>query len=139
LPWIPSSTGSVAVTRSDFLANAKAQLDADHFGLDKVKRRTIEYLAVVRLRALIAQEAEAEQAKVHEVALKNTSEDPAADAGAGDNQKEKENAYKALIKAGEMPPPQMRPNPASPPSTEVRASHKAIKAPILLYVAIFLV
>jgi len=27
------------------------QLDADHFGLDQIKRRLIEYLAVVRLRA----------------------------------------------------------------------------------------
>lgn len=28
------------------------QLDADHFGLDQIKRRLIEYLAVVRLRAM---------------------------------------------------------------------------------------
>ncbi|KAI0267941.1 hypothetical protein BGY98DRAFT_1021429 [Russula aff. rugulosa BPL654] len=37
-----------------------SQLDADHFGLDYVKRRLTEYLAVVRLRALIAQDAEIE-------------------------------------------------------------------------------
>lgn len=29
-----------------------AQLDADHYGLDQIKRRLMEYLAVVRLRAL---------------------------------------------------------------------------------------
>lgn len=32
------------------LADAQAQLDADHFGLDKVKKRLVEYLAVIRLR-----------------------------------------------------------------------------------------
>jgi len=35
--------GLDALTQSDFLSNAKSQLDADHFGLDKVKRRLIEY------------------------------------------------------------------------------------------------
>ena len=35
-----------------FLSNARAQLDADHFGLEKIKKRLIEYLAVVRLKAL---------------------------------------------------------------------------------------
>ncbi len=32
------------------LANARVQLDADHFGLEKVKKRLVEYLAVVRLK-----------------------------------------------------------------------------------------
>jgi len=32
------------------LADARAQLDADHFGLEKVKKRLVEYLAVVRLK-----------------------------------------------------------------------------------------
>jgi ATP-dependent Lon protease len=76
LPWVPPPAGSDTLTRSDFLTNAKSQLDADHFGLDKVKRRLIEYLAVVRLRALIAQEAEVEQAKAQEVTLKRAIEGP---------------------------------------------------------------
>ena len=118
LPWIPPPTGSDALTRPDFLTNAKAQLDADHFGLDKVKRRSLEYLAVVRLRTMIAQEVEAEQAKAHEVTLKKTIQDPAPGASA-----EKESAYGALIKVGDIP------------STEGQAARKAaktIKAPILL-------
>ena len=61
--------GSDTLTLSDFLSNAKLQLDAGHFGLDKVKRRLIEYLAVVRMRALIAQEVEMEQTKAQEVTL----------------------------------------------------------------------
>ncbi|KAI0246609.1 P-loop containing nucleoside triphosphate hydrolase protein [Lactifluus subvellereus] len=128
LPWIPPPTGSDALPRPDFLTNAKAQLDADHFGLDKVKRRSLEYLAVVRLRTMIAQEAEAEQAKAHEVTLKKTMEDPAVGASA-DDKREKESAYRALIKVGDIP--------STPSTTEGQATRKAaksIKAPILLFV-----
>ncbi|KAI9435502.1 ATP-dependent protease La [Lactarius indigo] len=42
------------------------------------RRRLMEYLAVVRLRALITQDAEAEQAKAQEVTLKKVIDDPAA-------------------------------------------------------------
>ena len=111
--------------KPDFLANAKSQLDADHFGLDKVKRRLTEYLAVVRLRALITQEAEMEQAKAQEVELKDTFED-----------KYNDRAPKALVRAGERPSPQI----LIPPSTSTdgqgpQKATKAIKAPILLCVS----
>ena len=112
--------------RSDFLANAKSQLDSDHFGLDKVKRRLIEYLAVVRLRALIAQEAEMVQAKAQEITLKDDIED----------QKDKDKVSNALVRAGEIPSPQI--HIPSPTSTEIRGPSKvtkAIKAPILLWVS----
>jgi ATP-dependent Lon protease len=51
LPWNPPADDN-ELTKPGFLARARAQLDADHFGLDKVKRRLIEHLAVVRLRQL---------------------------------------------------------------------------------------
>ena len=73
LCWTPPPPGSDTLTRSYFLPNAKSQLDADYFGLDRVKRRLTEYLAVVRLRALIAQEME--QVKAQEVVLKDAIED----------------------------------------------------------------
>ncbi|KAF9562898.1 ATP-dependent protease La [Agrocybe pediades] len=38
-----------------FLTAARTQLDADHFGLEKIKKRLIEYLAVVRLKELNAE------------------------------------------------------------------------------------
>ena len=41
------------------MTNARGQLDADHYGLEKIKKRLIEYLAVVRLKAL---QADREQA-----------------------------------------------------------------------------
>jgi ATP-dependent Lon protease len=37
------------------LTAARAQLDSDHFGLEKIKKRLIEYLAVVRLKELNAE------------------------------------------------------------------------------------
>jgi ATP-dependent Lon protease len=47
------------------LADARAQLDADHFGLDKVKKRLVEYLAVVRLReGSISAVTEGEESRV---------------------------------------------------------------------------
>lgn len=46
-----------------FLSKARKQLDADHYGLDKIKKRLIEYLAVVRLKEL-AVYAESEKALV---------------------------------------------------------------------------
>lgn len=129
LPWTPPAATAETLTRSDFLANSKSQLDADHHGLEKVKRRLMEYLAVVRLRALIAQEAEAEQAKAQEVTLKKAIDDPAARA----SDYQKENAW-AAIKASEITAlpkvPVLVPLQPQSPSKAV----KGIKAPILLFV-----
>ena len=87
------------------------KVDADHFGLDKVKRRLTEYLAVVRLRALIAQEAKMEQVEAQEVVLEDAIED----------HRDKDKAFEGLS--------------LSPTSVEIhgpRKVTKAIKAPILL-------
>ncbi|KAF8583407.1 ATP-dependent protease La [Ramaria rubella] len=56
LPWTQATASTSLSTLKDraFLRNARAQLDSDHFGLEKVKRRLIEYLAVVRLKAMAA-------------------------------------------------------------------------------------
>ncbi|KAF9528747.1 ATP-dependent protease La [Crepidotus variabilis] len=53
-----------SITTSSFLSNARAQLDSDHFGLEKIKKRLIEYLAVVRLKELNAAREEAEEAVI---------------------------------------------------------------------------
>ena len=99
--------------RSDFLPNLKSQIDADYSGLDKVKRWLSEYLAVVRLRALIAQEAKMEQVNAQEVVLRDVIED----------HKNKDKASEALS--------------PSPTSMEIHGPRKVtqtIKAPILLCV-----
>lgn len=44
LPW------SVSVKETCNISKARADLDADHYGLEKVKRRVLEYLAVRQLR-----------------------------------------------------------------------------------------
>ncbi|KAL1745337.1 Lon protease C-terminal proteolytic domain-containing protein [Schizophyllum fasciatum] len=57
LPWAPAAAPSAAPARMRtraFLTSARAQLDQDHFGLENIKKRIIEYLAVVRLRELAA-------------------------------------------------------------------------------------
>ncbi|KAH7882224.1 ATP-dependent protease La [Phlebopus sp. FC_14] len=56
VPWPSTSMAQPRSSLDDpgFLAKARAQLDADHYGLDHIKRRLIEYLAVVRLRATAA-------------------------------------------------------------------------------------
>jgi ATP-dependent Lon protease len=129
LPWAPTTASAETLTRSDFLANSQSQLDSDHYGLEKVKRRLMEYLAVVRLRALIAQEAEVEQAKAQEITLKKAIDEPGAGMNEAENQNE--NASMALIKAGEIPAPPRVLVPASPQSQSLLRA-KAIKAPILL-------
>lgn len=53
IPWPTSAVDAAqleAIRDRAFLSNAKRTLDADHFGLDKIKRRLIEYLAVFRLK-----------------------------------------------------------------------------------------
>ncbi|KIL63580.1 hypothetical protein M378DRAFT_79441 [Amanita muscaria Koide BX008] len=70
MPWPNTNTFSslpieAQNKQGSFLANAREQLDADHFGLDKVKRRLIEYLAVIRLKHMNAErEREEEQDKM---------------------------------------------------------------------------
>jgi hypothetical protein len=88
---------------------------------------TASYLAVVRLRALIAQEVEVEQAKAQEVTLKEAIDEPAANASEHDNQKE--NACRALIKEGEIPAPPQSSVPVSPQSQAYRGP-KQSKTPL---------
>jgi ATP-dependent Lon protease len=54
LPWpntsLPQTQGTETISTKEFLEKAQAQLDADHFGLERIKRRLIEHLAVVKLK-----------------------------------------------------------------------------------------
>lgn len=53
IPWSASTDDRLG---PDTLHRAKRQLDDDHYGLDKVKKRLIEYLAVLRLKQSINDE-----------------------------------------------------------------------------------
>ena len=66
IPWPSTSSHLTALeTLKDrqFLSKARKQLDEDHYGLDKIKKRLVEYLAIVRLKELAAY-AENEKALV---------------------------------------------------------------------------
>ena len=49
LDWILDLPFCESTTDTEDLSEAEAVLDADHFGLDKVKARIVEYLAVLKL------------------------------------------------------------------------------------------
>ena len=54
LPWGISSPNNVNTTE------AHAVLDEDHYGLQKMKERILEYLAVMKLRSLMVEETKEE-------------------------------------------------------------------------------
>jgi ATP-dependent Lon protease len=58
------------------LARARKQLDDDHYGLEKVKKRLLEYLAVLRLKQSINEDVEAQIKQVEqETGLSEQSKD----------------------------------------------------------------
>lgn len=61
----------------DTLPRARKQLDDDHYGLDKVKKRLLEYLAVLRLKQGIKIELDAQE-------MKGVKEDKEAEDGKED-------------------------------------------------------
>ncbi|GBE87130.1 Lon protease homolog 2, peroxisomal [Sparassis crispa] len=81
VPWAASTTTQAnasleALRDRAFLTNARKQLDADHYGLEKIKKRLIEYLAVVRLKELNAEkEARAQTQESQLVVLKANEQD----------------------------------------------------------------
>ncbi|KAH7328265.1 Lon protease C-terminal proteolytic domain-containing protein [Stachybotrys elegans] len=80
IPWATMTEDRLG---PDTLTRARKQLDEDHYGLDKVKKRLIEYLAVLRLKQSLADEvsqkiqaAEEEQATTNKASI---ADDPAFD------------------------------------------------------------
>lgn len=63
LAEIPWSTVTEDRLGPGTLGKARAQLDSDHYGLEKVKKRLLEYLAVLRLKQSVNDEVDAEMQK----------------------------------------------------------------------------
>lgn len=71
IPWSATTEDEL---RGETLKRARTQLDDDHYGLEKIKKRLLEYLAVLRLKqavnadleAQIAQAARQQEEKVSE-------------------------------------------------------------------------
>lgn len=55
IPWAAVTDDQLG---PDTLTKARKQLDDDHYGLDKVKKRLIEYLAVLRLKQSVNEDLE---------------------------------------------------------------------------------
>ncbi|EIW76777.1 ATP-dependent protease La [Coniophora puteana RWD-64-598 SS2] len=126
IPW-PSS-GSISDATLEvfkdpaFLSKARAQLDSDHYGLDQIKRRLIEYLAVVRLRSMA--EAAREQ-KQRELEAEATASPGAANEKAlvvASAVQDEKNASNALV-------PRL-----APPVQPSQPRKRGIKGPILMFV-----
>lgn len=115
-----------------FLSNARAQLDADHFGLDKIKKRLIEYLAVVRLKEMNAErELAVERQKESEQAAHGEVEEV-------DGKLDKEEGKKDIDAQTQVQPQQLQFGvPGSTPGKPKhhgRLGKKGVKGPILLFV-----
>ncbi|GLB44216.1 putative peptidase S16 family protein [Lyophyllum shimeji] len=135
IPW-PNSTPLTSDAQQPqpvirdraFLAAARAQLDADHFGLEKIKKRLIEYLAVVRLKEMNAErEARAEDDRRRE---------QEKEANAAANAKEatvKKDGNMAVVPYDRKQQPPQPVLPAVPGKTG-RLGKKGVKGPILLFV-----
>ncbi|CAL1698106.1 unnamed protein product [Somion occarium] len=142
VPW-PGSSGNLStsmdVIRSrDFLPSARRQLDADHFGLEKIKKRLIEYLAVVRLKAL---QAEAEQKRQQAAAAAEKQEERMASATSKDDTELCKDTMASHVNAGfpgagatPLHIQSPTPSPPSAPQTSPSSTRKNVKGPILLFV-----
>ncbi|KAG6899475.1 hypothetical protein C0993_009949 [Termitomyces sp. T159_Od127] len=131
IPWpnttlVPSEGKSAQPIKDrSFLAAARAQLDADHFGLEKIKKRLIEYLAVVRLKELNAErDSREEEAHRQSEAKAIESHDKATD--------DKDNSVVPYEKNKQQQTP--KPSPTSGPAKAGRLGKKGVKGPILLFV-----
>ncbi len=63
IPWTVTTEDHLGV---DTLSRARKQFDDDHYGLEKVKKRLLEYLAVLKLKQSINEDVDAQVAKAEE-------------------------------------------------------------------------
>ncbi|KAH8809064.1 ATP-dependent protease-like protein la [Xylogone sp. PMI_703] len=68
LAEIPWTTVTEDRLGADTLSRARKQLDDDHYGLEKVKKRLLEYLAVLKLKQSINENVDAQVTKAEEEA-----------------------------------------------------------------------
>ncbi|KAK4178214.1 putative ATP-dependent protease La [Triangularia setosa] len=108
------------------LPRARKQLDEDHYGLEKVKKRLLEYLAVLRLKQSVNEEVDKEMKKVEE-------ELGAANAES-DNREEAENAVEPAATADTSLAQEEKIKAHSAKVEILRSKRMVDKSPILLLV-----
>ena len=73
IPWTKMTEDQLG---ADTLKRARKQLDDDHYGLEKIKKRLLEYLAVLKLKQAISADLDAQIQKAEEeVASRPQAED----------------------------------------------------------------
>ena len=140
LPW--GRSGATAELDRAFLDRARKQLDDDHYGLDKVKKRLLEYLAVLRLKAELDRLERAKEMATRgdDKVLRDTLsgkdpevKSPLAIEPVRDEQDSDASAYaNALDKPPALVPVEKKPSPAGHDKDVPRAGRH--KGPILLLV-----
>ncbi|KAK0672338.1 putative ATP-dependent protease La [Cercophora samala] len=105
------------------LPRARKQLDEDHYGLEKVKKRLLEYLAVLRLKQSVNEEVDKEIKKVEE------------ELGAANAESENREAEEAAEKAADAATALEEKVKANSAKVEILRSKRMVdKSPILLLV-----
>ncbi|KAK4193748.1 Lon protease C-terminal proteolytic domain-containing protein [Podospora australis] len=98
IPWTVTTDDRLG---SQTLPRARKQLDDDHYGLDKVKKRLLEYLAVLRLKQSINDDVDAQIRQVEEELgasnVNNADSEAAAGAVTDPNLEEKLKANNAKL------------------------------------------
>ena len=106
------------------LRRARKQLDDDHYGLDKIKKRLLEYLAVLKLKQ------SANEALEEQINMMSAKE-------AESRQQEQQKRIEAQDPPAEQDSEQSSPAPAAPDSAELqelKGRRMVDKSPILLLV-----
>ncbi|KAL2023413.1 hypothetical protein VTK56DRAFT_2770 [Thermocarpiscus australiensis] len=82
IPWTATTDDRLG---PQTLNRARKQLDDDHYGLEKVKKRLLEYLAVLRLKQSVNEEVEAQIKKAEEeLGVSEASRDDSGEAAPQD-------------------------------------------------------
>lgn len=78
IPWSAMTEDKLGV---ETLKRARKQLDDDHYGLEKVKKRLLEYLAVLKLKQAVNDGVNTEIAKAEQEVVKAQRQPSASDLG----------------------------------------------------------
>lgn len=126
IPWTKVTEDKLG---AETLSRARKQLDDDHYGLDKVKKRLLEYLAVLKLKQKINEgvDRQIEKLESESTALSKTAEE---------NEKVKEEGAEAEAEAEEEKKPKEAVKPAVDSAKLILLKSKRMvdKSPILLLV-----
>ena len=76
IPWSAATEDQLGV---ETLKRARKQLDDDHYGLQKIKKRLLEYLAVLRLKQAVNADIEAQITKAKEEAASGNQNEKGSD------------------------------------------------------------